>query len=311
MAKLIHLTAACALAAGVSLVHAADDKPILGNGKTVVKQSDVRYAAQAYLPPQQQERLWTDEKGLRQFISQLFVFRKLAEEGKDLKLTDIERWRLQDARDRALAEIVIARAVAAPPIPNYDKLAKETYEANPSRYQDPERVHAEHILIATKSRSDAEAQKRAEEVLAKVKAGGADFAALAKEYSDDPSAAKNSGDLGWFAKGRMVKSFEDAAFALDKPGQIAGPVKSDFGYHVIRLIEHKAAEPIPFERVKDQLVNDAKAKVKRERMSAEYQRINTLPTTAGDEEALLALLRKPAGSTQQAPAEAAKPAAKK
>ena len=99
------------------------------------------------------------------------------------------------------------------------------------------------------------ARARAEEVRGKALAG-ADFAGLAREFSDDPSAKDNQGDLGTFARGRMVKPFEDAAFALEKPGDISPLVKSPFGYHVIKLNQKVAASQRPFDQVKMGLIED-------------------------------------------------------
>jgi parvulin-like peptidyl-prolyl isomerase len=105
----------------------------------------------------------------------------------------------------------------------------------------PTTIAAQHILVAYKgakgaaktiTRSKADAKKRAEEALAKAKKGD-DFSALVKDYSDEPGAAARQGNLGKFARGAMVKPFEDAAFAL-KVGEISGVVETDFGFHVIK-----------------------------------------------------------------------------
>jgi len=104
---------------------------------------------------------------------------------------------------------------------------------------DAERVSASHILIAYQganraraTRSKEEARKLAEQLARQAK-GGADFAKLAVEHSDDPSAKKRGGDLGTFERRRMVKPFADAAFAL-KPGEISGVVETPFGFHIIK-----------------------------------------------------------------------------
>jgi hypothetical protein len=103
----------------------------------------------------------------------------------------------------------------------------------------PDEVAARHILIAyqgaersSATRTKEEARKLADEVLAKAQAPGADFAALAKEYSDEPGAKERGGDLGTFKKGAMAKSFEEAAFKL-KVGEISGGVETPFGFHII------------------------------------------------------------------------------
>ncbi len=113
------------------------------------------------------------------------------------------------------------------------------YAAHSEDYKAGERVHAAHILIKLDQNAtaaqDAAAKKKAEEVLARARKGE-DFAALARQFSEDPGSKDKGGDLGAFGRGQMVKPFEDAAFSM-APGEIRGPVKSDFGYHIIKLIE--------------------------------------------------------------------------
>jgi peptidyl-prolyl cis-trans isomerase D len=113
------------------------------------------------------------------------------------------------------------------------------YDSHPDDFPVSDRVHAAHILIKVdrdaKPDVDAAAKKKAEELSARARKGE-DFAVLAKKYSDDPGSKDRGGDLGPFARGAMVKPFEDAAFAMT-PGQISDPVKSAFGYHVIKLVE--------------------------------------------------------------------------
>ncbi len=122
-------------------------------------------------------------------------------------------------------------------------------------HQDGElEVHARHILVAlTKDAKPADvehAQARAEEISQKAKAGG-DFAALARQLSDGPSAAQG-GDLGWFRRGVMVPEFERAAFALPV-GAVSDPVRTQFGFHVIKVEDKRKAAPPPFDTVKEQL----------------------------------------------------------
>jgi parvulin-like peptidyl-prolyl isomerase len=120
---------------------------------------------------------------------------------------------------------------------------------------DLDEVKASHILIkpapatddAGKAKADADALKKAQDVLAEAKKPGADFAALAQKYSDDTGSKASGGELGYFTRFKMVKPFEDAAFAA-KTGDIVGPVKSDFGYHIIKIEDRKtAAQQTPSE----------------------------------------------------------------
>jgi peptidyl-prolyl cis-trans isomerase D len=111
---------------------------------------------------------------------------------------------------------------------------REYYDKHKDRYVEPERRQARHILVAVNAaRNDAAALKRAQEVLAKAKAG-ADFASLAKQYSDDSGSASQGGELGWSDRSSFVGPFANALFSM-KPNEIAGPVKTQFGYHVIQL----------------------------------------------------------------------------
>ncbi len=127
----------------------------------------------------------------------------------------------------------------------------EYYKTHQQEFAAPEEVRARHILIRPATQDPAgwnAALAKAQEVRAKALKG--DFAALAKQFSDDPGSKATGGDLGWFSRGRMVKEFEDAAFALE-PGGVSEPVKSQFGYHIIKVEERRAAAIRPLAEVRD------------------------------------------------------------
>jgi len=133
--------------------------------------------------------------------------------------------------------------------------AKKFYDENQSEFEQPEQVKASHILFLVKqddSEDVAKAQlEKAKAAAAKAQKGG-DFSSLAKEMSEEPGAKESGGDLGFFTKDRMVPEFAEAAFTL-KPGEVSEPVRTQFGWHVIKLEEKKPAGMSPFEEVKDQL----------------------------------------------------------
>jgi peptidyl-prolyl cis-trans isomerase D len=128
---------------------------------------------------------------------------------------------------------------------------QQFYNDNIQQYQTPEQVRASHILFETAGKDDAEVKKRAEDVLKQAK-GGADFAELAKKYSEDKGSKVNGGDLDYFGRGRMVKEFEDAAFSM-MPGQISDLVKSQFGYHIIKVVDKKAPSTRTLDEVRPQI----------------------------------------------------------
>lgn len=141
--------------------------------------------------------------------------------------------------------------------------AKKYYEENKDKYKQKEQINAQHILFKTdKNTTDAEKKKKladAKKALADAKKG-ADFGELAKKLSEGPTAQRG-GDLGTFSRGRMVKQFEDAAFAA-KPGEIIGPVETQFGYHVIKVNEKTAESQRPYDEVKDSILTSLKARQK-------------------------------------------------
>jgi len=127
---------------------------------------------------------------------------------------------------------------------------KDFYNNNKEQFKKSEQLKASHILIKTDERSEEEAKTKAEEILAELKEG-AKFAELAKKYSEGPSA-KNGGDLGFFSKGQMVPEFEEVAFGL-KIGELSQPVKTQYGYHIIKVVDKKEAGLAPFEDVKEKI----------------------------------------------------------
>jgi len=123
------------------------------------------------------------------------------------------------------------------------------YEKNKSRLEVPEKRHARHILFTGKD--DAASLAQAQQVLAQAKAGK-DFGELAKQYSQDPGSAHNGGDLGWAERSSFVAPFADALYGMSV-GEIKGPVKTQFGYHIIRLDEIQAGKSKSFDEARSEL----------------------------------------------------------
>ena len=128
---------------------------------------------------------------------------------------------------------------------------ERTYNNNLEQYSTPEQVRASHILLKTEGKDDAAVKAKAEDILRQARAG-ADFAELAKKYSEDEASQKNGGDLDYFGRGRMVAEFDQAAFALE-PGKISDLVKTQYGYHIIKVVDKKAATTRPLADVRQQI----------------------------------------------------------
>jgi len=130
---------------------------------------------------------------------------------------------------------------------------ERAYNDNIEQYTTPEQIRASHILLKTEGKDDAAVKKQAEDILKQAKAG-ADFGELAKKYSEDEGSAKNGGDLDYFTRGKMVPEFDAAAFAM-QPGQISDVVKSQFGYHIIKVTDKKPGTQRTLAEMRQQLTD--------------------------------------------------------
>lgn len=170
----------------------------------------------------------------------------------DRKMT-VEQIKDDARKDIAIARLIesaIAEKVGVKP-----EQVEEFYKNNPDQFKQPERVRASHILISVPEGAAAEARAqaktKAEQILKDVRAGK-DFAALAKQHSQDPGSAVNGGDLGFFPQGQMVGPFNDVAFSL-KPGATSDLVETQFGYHIIKVAEKQPERTVSLEEVRPRL----------------------------------------------------------
>jgi len=152
---------------------------------------------------------------------------------------------------RDLQVIVADQAKVADTIQLTDAQIQDYYNSHKDEYRTPERVRARHILLSTANKPKdevAKIQAQADALLKQIKAGG-DFAELAKKNSQDPGSAQKGGDLGWVSRGQMVKNFEDAVFTL-KPNEISNVVTTEYGFHIIQVLEKQPAHLQSLDEVK-------------------------------------------------------------
>jgi peptidyl-prolyl cis-trans isomerase C len=244
------LTACCALGAFVIAAllcapigrsSAQDGDPVVARANGVdIHQSDIAFAEEEIggnmpnMAPEQKREY------LINYLIDVIVLSQAAERQKLAERPEVKH-RLAFDRNRLLMESLLqdtGRAALS------DTAEHQVYDEAIKQVKNEEEVHARHILVPTEDEAKA--------ILAQLK-GGADFAALAKEKSKDPGAAEG-GDLGYFTKDQMVPEFAAVAFKLDK-GQLSDPVKTQFGWHIIK-VEDKRIKPTPaFEQVKPQIDN--------------------------------------------------------
>jgi peptidyl-prolyl cis-trans isomerase D len=155
---------------------------------------------------------------------------------------------------------------------------RERYQEHAADFTTPEERHVRHILVQVPSDASPEkvetAEKKAEDILARIRKGES-FAELAKKYSQDPGSAKEGGDLGFFGRGVMDKAFEKAAFAL-KVGEVSDPVRTTFGFHLIKLVGIRGGERKPFEQVRAQLEHDLKRQKAEDKFYSEAETLSNV-----------------------------------
>jgi peptidyl-prolyl cis-trans isomerase C len=170
-----------------------------------------------------------------------------------------------DARVQLTIEKMMNAQVAGAAVAT-DAEARQFYEKNPEKFKQGDTVRASHILLKVDEKTPEalrkQARSRIEAILKRVR-GGEDFAALAKQHSHDGSA-RQGGDLGYFERGAMVPAFSQAAFSL-KPGEISGVVTTEFGYHIIKVTDKKAAATVPYDQVSGRIVEFLTSQKKQER----------------------------------------------
>lgn len=228
----------------------------------------------------------------------------------------IERFAQLERQTRDFASITVAADSSAVQVS--DEEARQYYEANTERFRSPEQVvleyvelnkeayfdevdaseeelqelyrqqignlaeqrRAAHILIEVDGTSDAEAKAQLEEIAAQLAAGG-DFATLAKEHSDDPGSANEGGDLGYAGPGVYDPAFEDALYALEE-GQVSAPVRSEFGWHLIKLLGVQSPEVPSFESMKPELERELKAQQVEQRFVEVTKELENLAFESAD-----------------------------
>lgn len=223
---------------------------IIVQGEGVAITVDDVLADAERIPDELRRELLSVPAKIEQLATNLYVRRVLAKRAADAALDKDPRIAAMQkiGSDKFLSELYLADAIAKIPPPDeaaLDKLARAYYLANEKEFRHGEQRRVRHILIG---KDQPQPGARAAEVLEKLQKG-ADFSVMATEYSDDAVTKNSGGDLGWFGEGRMLPSFERAAFALKTKGDLGGPVETPYGLHVIRLEGVRGAGKRPYDEV--------------------------------------------------------------
>jgi len=251
---------AAAQAPTVELQPMSPDTVLADNGVARITRADYDLEL-SRLPEQIRGGFATSEKRVVDLINRLLVTRTLAVQADAAKLLEnpeIAR-RLAYEMEKLKSQLMIAKVEAdaaakfdANTAP-FEARARDLYLVDPRKWEVGAEVSASHILFSTPPHSVEEANRLAKEARAAIDAG-ADFNAIARERSEDPSAKTNAGKLGFFKRGQMDGSFEGAAFGLTKVGEISPPIETSYGVHLIRLDGRKEAQRLTFEQAKPRIM---------------------------------------------------------
>jgi peptidylprolyl isomerase len=221
------------------------------NGESITQEEMELLLSQSELPdfnaisPEDQKRL----------IESMVERKLLAQHAQSEGIEENERYQKAVAvlRENLMIDIWLEKYAST--IPVSDAEAKKLYEENRDRFSQPEQVRARHILVESKAEAEAIISD-----LKRLKGTELEqrFSEVAQERSVDPGSGQKGGDLGFFARDRMVKPFADAAFEMEKGEITRQPVKSDFGFHVIYLVDRKPAMTRSYEDVAEQMKNAAR-----------------------------------------------------
>ena len=230
-------------------------------GDVVLTQGELDAAIQR-IPPEIRLPYIRNGERMDQLVASMLQAKVIAADARaaDYDKQEIVQAWMREAAEKELATEWIQHVVDTAPPADYDALAHEYYLANPDKFQTEESVDVSHILISNEKRSDEEAQELANRLVAELREHPTRFDDMVNEYSDDPSKQNNAGRFPNTTRGEMVKPFEDEAFSMEEVGAISDPVKTSYGYHIIRLNAKYPAELKPFETVKEQTKELAKKK---------------------------------------------------
>ena len=247
----------------------AEDEILATRGKGIVTQAafDTRVAR---IPERDRLTVLRDKTRVSDLLDNMLLKAQLAADAREhgFDRDPATRARMKLAAEEELGQAWIEQYVNLQGDADYEQMALETWELEKDRFRTQETTDVSHILLGVEERDLEAAEALAREVLDLVRADPERFDELALEYSEDSALAANQGHYRNVKEGQMVESFEEAAFAM-QPGQISDPVKTQYGYHIIRLDAFNPGRQMTFEEVHDSLVKQAR-KRHRDRVMNEY-----------------------------------------
>jgi peptidyl-prolyl cis-trans isomerase C len=268
------------------------DAPLVTDGSVVVDRADFD-GAMLRIPEQYRAEVRMSYDRIATLVDGVYVTRELALRAKaaGLDKSPAVQKRLQQVQEAFLADLYREKLEKETATGNLDQRARELYLADQSKYVAPEQVHIQQILVSLKGRTVEQARERAQKAYEEAKAGKEDFLAYASLYSDEVKSRGNVplGDSGWGALQQLVPPVRDAVGKLPKDG-ISPPAQSEYGFHVVKLLDRKPAHQLTFEEVKGQIVAQERERLRKERTDVLIREIRSSPTATVHTENLDALV---------------------
>jgi len=222
-------------------------------GSTTITQEDISREMQAL--PEQIQKIFEGPEGTERFVNELvkkeILYQEAKKKGLD-KSPDYQK-KVEDFKKLTLIGQLLEKEIEEK-VKVSDKDVRDYYEAHKKDFTANNQVRASHILVKT--------EEEAKGIVEQLKKG-ADFAKIARAKSIDAGSARNGGDLGFFSRGQMVPEFENAAFSL-KAGEVSPPVRTQYGYHIIKVTERKEGNVVEFEKIKGLLTQRLTAEKQKE-----------------------------------------------
>jgi peptidyl-prolyl cis-trans isomerase C len=276
--------AAVATSVGATDALQAPSTVVASQGGVSITLDDIDAFA-AGIPDERRAGFFNSPSRIENLLSQLLVQKQLAAEARAIGLDKDAKVQRQIAlaTEDALSKARMLKFRDELKIPDFNQLAQEEFIAHKETYIEHGRIDVKHVLIGTKTRSDADAKALAETVLKEATAHPDQFDALIEKYSDDPSKMQNHGVMADAGDKKYVREFSAAANALKKPGELSPLVKTDFGYHVLQLIARTPDRKPAFAEVKDQIVAKLRSDYVEKQLKAHGDELRNRPLDANAE----------------------------
>lgn len=280
MSKITALLTAALAAATVSAAPARlpPNTPLITNGPIVVDSTDFE-GNMLRIPENRRDEVRMSYDRVATIVDNMFIARSLAARARELGLDKdpaVQR-RLQQVQDGVLAELYVQKVEREVTFANLDQRARELYRAEPSKYVTKEEIHVQHILVNLNGRTRETALARARKALEEARSGE-DFLSVATRYSDDPDKSRNGGDLGYNSPTSFVEPVRKAIDAMKTKGEIAGPVESEFGFHIVKLVDRKPPMPIRFEAVANRIMEAERDRLRKQRTEKLVSEVRSSPS---------------------------------